>query len=560
MRLQWFDDLPTKFKIIGLVSVMAVLLVMVGGMGYYGMNTIYQKHLLPVAWLNGARSDLRAVEALNIELIHSNTSKARAFNLQTEANERMANAEFLLKKYEKAGMDRYEADKYKKIQEELQLYKTSQETVIKAIAEQQLNEAYIIFIRNAAPHISAVNTLLSDLADNSEKSAKDVSVLVSNIVFIITILSSLIALLLGSFISNLIVKPLKTMNMAVQKISAGILTIEKININSKDEIGQISEGFNVMTKNLRELVRRVELSSMAVAASSEELSASAGQSAQVANQVAGSIAEVAEGTEKQRDLVNSTTEVAEQISKEIFQVVDNTKAVSISAGKTENVANDGEQAVIKVVNQMNVIEQKTNAAASVIGELEENSKQIGQIIVAISGIAGQTNLLALNAAIEAARAGEAGRGFAVVADEVRKLAEQSDRSAKQIANLIEEVQQKTSSAVNFIKESKKEVNTGTEVVTIAGQSFRKILMMIKGISSQIQEISTSIQQITSGTQELVSAVREIDVESKNTAEQTQTISAATEEQSASMQEIASSSQALSQMAEELEEAINKFKI
>ena len=163
-----------------------------------------------------------------------------------------------------------------------------------------------------------------------------------------------------------------------------------------------------------------------------------------------------------------------------------------------------------------------SSSAQVVAKLGERSKEIGQIVDAISGIAGQTNLLALNAAIEAARAGEQGRGFAVVAEEVRKLAEQSQEAAKQIANLISEIQTETDSAVVAMDDGTREVKIGTEVVNTAGQAFKEIVSLIAEVSSQIREISAAIQQMASGSQQIVASVRNIDSISKGTAGQTQT--------------------------------------
>lgn len=250
----------------------------------------------------------------------------------------------------------------------------------------------------------------------------------------------------------------------------------------------------------------------------------------------------------------------QQISQAINQVAANTETVSSAAEKTTAMANSGEEAIKQAVSQMKIIEEKTDATAGVIHELEDKSKQIGQIVDVISNISSQTNLLALNAAIEAARAGEAGRGFAVVAEAVRHLAEQSSDAAKQITALIHDVQQKTVSAVAFMTQSKAEVDTGAQVVEVAGQSFDEILIMVRDMTKQIHEIAVAIEEVTTGTKNVVNSVQEIDNESQKASEQTQTISAATEEQSASIEEIASASQHLAKMAEELQKVIRKFKI
>lgn len=201
-----------------------------------------------------------------------------------------------------------------------------------------------------------------------------------------------------------------------------------------------------------------------------------------------------------------------------------------------------------------------NTSAEAVIKLGDRSKEIGQIVDTISGIAGQTNLLALNAAIEAARAGEQGRGFAVVAEEVRRLAEQSQDAAKQIADLINEIQSDTDKAVVGINEGTKEVKVGTEVVTTAGQAFRQIASLIEELSVKGQEIDLAIQKVQDDSQKIVLAINEIDKVSKNSAGQAQTVSAATEEQSASIEEIAASSQGLAKMSSALQVAIEKFRI
>ena len=199
------------------------------------------------------------------------------------------------------------------------------------------------------------------------------------------------------------------------------------------------------------------------------------------------------------------------------------------------------------------IEKTVDDSAQLVGKLGERSSEIGKIVDTISGIAGQTNLLALNAAVEAARAGEQGRGFAVVAEEVRKLAEQSQDAAKQIAGLINEIQVDTGKAVNAMKEGTREVKAGSEAVQDTGRTFDDIVNLVGQVSEQVNDISAAIEQMAASSQNIVTSVKHIDKISKEASAHTQTVSAATEEQLASMEEIASSSQALANLAQNLQQ-------
>lgn len=378
---------------------------------------------------------------------------------------------------------------------------------------------------------------------------------------IIVILS--IGLLIGGVSAVFITRPiLASIRQGVsyaEAMAQGIFN-QRLEIKSKDEIGMLLQCLGNASEQLRALIKQVANSAELVAASSEELTASAEQSAQAANQVATTITNVAEGAEKQVQAVNTTAAVVEQMSAGIQQVAASANVVTGMADKTAAAAQQGDKAVEAAVSQMGSIEKTVSTSAQVVTKLGERSKEIGQIVDTISGIAGQTNLLALNAAIEAARAGEQGRGFAVVAEEVRKLAEQSQEAAKQIATLISEIQSETDKAVIAMNDGTREVKVGAGVVNSAGQAFREIVLLVNEESGQIKEISAAIQQMASGSQQIVASVRDIDQISQDTAGQTQSVSAATEEQSASMEEIAASSQALAKMAEDLQVAVRKFTV
>jgi methyl-accepting chemotaxis protein len=345
-----------------------------------------------------------------------------------------------------------------------------------------------------------------------------------------------------------------------QSLASGDLTIHHIPTKSSDEIGQLSLAFSTMAENLHDLIKDIAQTAEQVAASSEELTANAEQSAHASDQVATSITAVAEGAQQQLQAVADTSASVKEMSTSIELVVTNASTVAATAEKTASAAGEGVKAVDSAVKQMNIIEQTVSASSKVVAKLGERSKEIGQIVDAISGIAGQTNLLALNAAIEAARAGEQGRGFAVVAEEVRKLAEQSQQAAKQIAEMIHEIQEDTDNAVIAMNNGTREVTIGGEVVNRAGQSFTQIEILVEQVSSQVHEIAGSIKKMNASSQKIVAAVQDINMITKTTSGETQSISAATEEQAASMQEIASSSHALANMAEELQKTIRKFSI
>jgi len=357
-----------------------------------------------------------------------------------------------------------------------------------------------------------------------------------------------------------LVKPIQELEIVATRIADGNISPVKLLFDSNDEIGRLGNSFKKMTENLRGLIQKIRGATDQVAAASEELTASAEQSAQASNQVAGAISEVATGAEKQLKAVDATTSVVEKISTGIQQIATDANAVTEASAKSSSIAQTGSLAVEKAVSQMNRIEETVNQSSRVVAKLGQRSKEIGQIVSTIAGIAGQTNLLALNAAIEAARAGEQGRGFAVVAEEVRKLAEQSQDAAKQIAGLITEIQQETDSAVSAMDNGTKEVRIGAEVVNDAGHAFQEIYHSIDEVSTQMKEISNSIRGIADGSQQVVASVQAIDSLSKNASGQAQTVSAATEEQSATMEEIAASSQSLAKMAEELTQAVSKFTV
>lgn len=417
-------------------------------------------------------------------------------------------------------------------------------------------KAYVIIpIKDYSGQIKAFLKVVIDRSATLAQLKRNMMVAIALSIGLLLTVSTLILFVMNSQL----VRPIRNLLAKMEAVAKGNLAID-FERDQKGDVGRLSLALSDTLNELRMLIGKIDQVACQVAASSEELNASADQSAQATNQVAISITEVSVGAAEQLSVANETLTVVQQMSAGIQQIAANTNEVAGESAKAADKANEGYGAVEKAITQMMRLEQTVNTSADVVAELGKRSKEIGQIVDTISGLAAQTNLLALNAAIEAARAGEQGRGFAVVAEEVRKLAEQSQEATKQIAELIGKIQSDTDRAVVAMNDGTQETKLGTEIVNASGQAFREIVSSASHVSERVKEISSASEQLASGSQQIVAWSQRINSLSKKTAGQAQEVSAATEEQSASMEEIASSSQALANLAEDLQTAVKRFKV
>ena len=353
---------------------------------------------------------------------------------------------------------------------------------------------------------------------------------------------------------------LRTLLSASDNINRGDLREKAIAVNAEDEIGALAAGFDRMRRTMRLLIQNIQNNSAELTDAATALHTASEQSAEASNSVAVSITEIAGGIDEQSTAAVSAGQAAGTIAKHAGNMAQKAQAVSKAATEASRKAGEGRKAVDDVVRYMEKIEDGSKTITASIDALKEGSQKISEIVAMISGIAGQTNLLALNAAIEAARAGEAGRGFAVVADEVRKLAEQSALSTQQIADLVGGIQKDMVKAVAASGEGAESVAQGLISVRAADEGFQAIFTSIETLEEGIGEIAAGIQQMAKETQVVDAQVASIRETSTKNADHTQSVSAATEEQAASMEEIAASSRHLSDLAEGLNQETKKFQV
>ncbi|WP_077735477.1 methyl-accepting chemotaxis protein TlpB [Bacillus sonorensis] len=367
----------------------------------------------------------------------------------------------------------------------------------------------------------------------------------------------------GVFLMILIIRsitgPLRRLVSSAKNISSGDLT-QTINVRTKDELGQLGISFNEMAESLRSLISVIQTSVENVASSSEQLTASADQTSKATEHITSAIEQFSNGNESQNEKVETSAEQLTDMNNRLLDMSKTSASITESSLQSTEIAGTGGELVQKTVGQMNSIDQSVKQAESVVKGLEGKSKDITAILRVINGIADQTNLLALNAAIEAARAGEAGRGFSVVAEEVRKLAEQSASSAKEIEGLIQEIVNEIGKSLEMFQNVNREVQSGLNITDETDASFKQIYDMTNEIAGKLQMMNTAVEQLSQGSQQVAGAVEEIAEVSRESSGSIQDIAASAEEQLASMEEISSSAATLEQMAEELRDLTKKFKI
>ena len=379
----------------------------------------------------------------------------------------------------------------------------------------------------------------------------------------IIIVEIILVIAAGGF-SKQTIDPIKKLTSVLENMATGDFRknhdFDEIDTDMNNEIGAMGLAVRHMKKNIRSMMGTVVDSAEQVAAASEQLTASAEQSANAIHLVADSIVNVAGACTEQFSAVEQATEQTNHLSENMEHFKNTLDASSARIRDTNSAATEGEENVGKAVNQMQLIESSVSESAKVISELGEESDKIGKIVDAISAIADQTNLLALNAAIEAARAGEHGRGFAVVADEVRKLAEQSQLSAHEISELIGSIQEKSQNAVKAMQSGVERVQSGTEAVDNARQTFREIAGMVTKVNDNSSQMEEIVTRLTSSTEVIAQSVDKINEKSRDVARESETVSASSEEQTATMHEIADASKSLATMAQSMQNALAQFKI
>jgi methyl-accepting chemotaxis protein len=412
---------------------------------------------------------------------------------------------------------------------------------------------------------------------------------------------------------QLMIAYLQEIASAANSLAHGDLTVE---VTPKSDFDVLGNAFAQMIRHLRNLIRQMAENAGHVGVASGQLASAANQAGQATGQISTTIQQVARGTAQQTEGVTRTAASVEQMKRAIEGVAKGAQEQATAIGEASRVtsqiasaiqqvqalaqadaqgsaqaaeeARSGTQTVAETIRSMKSIKTKVGASAAKVKEMGQRSDQIGAIVETIDDIASQTNLLALNAAIEAARAGEHGKGFAVVADEVRKLAEKSAGATKEIADLIRGIQATIAEAVSAMNESAAEVETGVSKANESGQALDSILKAVEAVqqgaseaaatvqkmslsanelvgvmdsvSAVVEENTAATEEMAAGSTEVTQAIENIASISEENSAAAEEVSASTEEVSAQVEEVSASAQSLAEMAQALQAIVGQFKL
>lgn len=355
-------------------------------------------------------------------------------------------------------------------------------------------------------------------------------------------------------------RPLFQLAHNAQKIATGNLRVKTMDVRTKDEIGHVTASFNSMIQSLQSVLKTVNESSTEVAASSEELLANAEQTTNFSRQVATTIQDMANGAQQQQQQMLENKAALGEVTAGIWRVAVAAEDVAAVSNEAKDRAETGKEDIAGTVQQMQAIKGAVDETQQMIHELAAHSQHIEAFVTAISDISDQTNLLALNAAIEAARAGEAGKGFAVVADEVRKLAEQSSTSAGHIAAIIHALQHKVTETSQSMVAVTTQVEEGVAVVTKTGGSFEGILSATAAVSDQMTGVAAIAQQMSASAEQMGTLFANLQIITNETTTNSKSAVSLVEKQYGAIEEITASAHLLSSLAETLNAEVSRFKL
>ena len=571
--MNFLDDMKVSAKLflLGVIAVVGMLCVSVAG--YFGMqtakediNTMYESSVQGIDDTGTALAGMRYAQSMVVTMTTCRNDNARLQDLKGKYETGVKMVDDAIADYDAIPLDDAESDALMEtVKANWKVFHATLDKTAELCLQGKFDEGLANYSAVGAKqggemgkNLMALTKLQHDQAVALKaKTDSETAATTRNIIIMcIVILAILIAACLIT--AKKITEPLGRVVAGCSRMKDGDFRETGYHTERADEFGELIRGFSAMRTTVAQLMKQTNDTAQQLAAASEELTASAHQSAQASEQVANSVTAAAQASAEQQQYIGESEQSVQETVGSLGRLNTSADEVENNAKAAHDRAVTGGQSVKSAVANIQSVESIVKQSALTVDKLGKSSQAIGSIVETIAGIAEQTNLLALNAAIEAARAGEHGRGFAVVADEVRKLAEASQQAAQQITALITGIQKDTTDAVNSMQSGREAVQSGAAAVSDLQATFKEIEDAVASVASRADAMVGEIRHVGDQTDVMHEKTQQISGNSGQVVNEMESVSAASEQQSASASEIARASESLAQLATNLSESLHKF--
>ncbi|MBP1157011.1 MULTISPECIES: methyl-accepting chemotaxis protein [unclassified Paenibacillus] len=566
----WFHNLKISLKFILSFSVVLLILVAIGVFGITNaskinsnLEDIYKNRLVAITELGTVATNLHRINSSIGSYLLSKDVESRNVE-KSKIDESAKMIEEALQGLSVVQL--YEAEK-----KELELFLSLWEQYLPEVQKvygyvdnNQMDFAITHYQRHVLIRMNGVDRSFQNFIGMNEENAHT-AYTESNKVFqgvlqfstIFIVVSFIVSALLGYLMTSSIRKPLNQLLGLSERIGRGDLS-QKIDIKRKDEFGDLAGSFEKMRVNLIEIVENVKHSSAILSGLFNEIRDHADNTGKASNMFYEGLQESAEKSRVQSEQVTNDAIIIKEMAHGLQQVAGSIDQIGIHSIEMEQSSTSGVTVVQKAVEKISHVQKEVHHSFETMNHLVELSREIEQVMHTIRSIAEETNLLSLNASIEAARAGDAGRGFAVVAHEVRKLADNSSQAANHVQTMISKIQEGSKNAMRSIELSLREIDDGQARVGEAGSAFSEIQSWILNINNNIQDVSASVEELAAGSQQINVSIQGIEQFSSQTAQSSQEFAAISAEQIHSMDQVIGSIRQLYETTQEMNTAINRF--